>query len=71
MAGGKFQEAGLFVCLAELGFAVSVVANCTVLTVKVPHDQAQRVLHGGEALNAKVAEARDRVNGSFPGTYKD
>lgn len=70
MAGGKFQEAGLFVCLAELGLAVSIVAGCTVLTVKVPRDQAERAFHAGEVLKVKVAEARDKVNRFFPGTYK-
>jgi hypothetical protein len=68
-AGGAYQEAGLFLCLSEIGFSFSMVGICTFILFNLPDDASDQIYQAASSLNDSVPELRARVNVTFPGTY--
>jgi hypothetical protein len=69
VVAGLLQEAGLYLCLAELGYALSIVGPCAISLCGIQGDPAERVDRASANLGRALASLRDRVNVSFPGTY--
>lgn len=69
--GGCFQEAGLCLCLGEIGHAFSFLGICTVIRpnplLKLNDDKATRVVEASQALMRSLPQVWKRANASFPG----
>jgi hypothetical protein len=68
-AGGAYQEAGLFLCLSEIGFSFSMVGICTFIKFNLPDDATDQIYQAASNLRDSLPELRARVNATFPGTY--
>jgi hypothetical protein len=67
--GGVFQPNGLFFCLSEIGYPLSVLGPCAVQLCGVSGENGVKVCQAAEALSQSLHVTRKLVNLSFPGTY--
>jgi hypothetical protein len=67
--GGYFQEAGLCFCLAEIGYAFSLLGLCAGELCELSAENGATVYRAADALSESLHAVRSRVNAIFPGTY--
>jgi hypothetical protein len=71
MIGGWFQEAGLCLCLGEIGHAFAFLGlslGPPDPLLKISDDLGERIVGAAKALMRSLPQAWKRVNTSFPGT---
>lgn len=69
LAGGVFQKVGLCLCLAELGYAISIFGHSVSKLCNLDSAHTTEIDDAIEALTRSLPELRQCVNASMPGTY--